>query len=259
MVGGRHLGTLAAARAGHGRCGGRDRLGRVGGLHYRARPPARGRRPNRTPDEARRAKRGRGDRTPDREAMAKSGGSVGGGGERNEGLGRSRGGFTSKIHLSADGLCRPLSLIVTAGQRADCTQFTSVLERIRVPRLGAGRPRRKPDSVAADKAYSNGACRQYLRQRRSGGGCAAPCAEGKCGPLRSATASTTPRGSARIAAMPRSRGRRGSGGGKSHVCRSPRQWDSERVLFVEYDGPVPRALMARIGEVCGTPVTSRRC
>ncbi|GAB1331986.1 hypothetical protein ACE1SV_63250 [Streptomyces sennicomposti] len=92
-----------------------------------------------------------------------------------------------------------------------------------------------------------------------GGGCAAPCAEGKCSPLRSATASTTPRGSARIAVMPRSRGRRGSGGGKSHVCRSPRQWDSERVLFVEYDGPVPRALMARIGEVCGTPVTSRRC
>ncbi len=97
--------------------------------------------------------------------MAKSGGSAGTGGERNEGLGRSRGGFTSKIHLSADGLCRPLSLIVTAGQRADCTQFTSVLERIRVPRPGAGRPRKKPDSVRADKAYSNGPCRQYLRQR----------------------------------------------------------------------------------------------
>jgi len=29
-----------------------------------------------------------------------------------------RGGLTSKLHLSADGRCRPLSLIVTGGQRA---------------------------------------------------------------------------------------------------------------------------------------------
>ncbi|WP_369824369.1 IS5 family transposase [Kitasatospora sp. Root187] len=84
---------------------------------------------------------------------------------RGRGLGRSRGGFTSKIHLSADGRCRPLSLIVTAGERADCTQFVPVLEKIRVPRLGLGRPRKKPDSVAADKAYSNGLSREYLRRR----------------------------------------------------------------------------------------------
>ncbi len=89
----------------------------------------------------------------------------GGGGGEDEGLGRSRGGFTSKIHLSADGRCRPLSLVVTPGQRADCTQFESVLEKIRVPRLGPGRPRKKPDSLAADKAYSNGLVRDYLRRR----------------------------------------------------------------------------------------------
>jgi transposase len=40
-----------------------------------------------------------------------------------------------------------------------------VLEKIRVPRIGPGRPRRKPDSLAADKAYSNGPCREYLRRR----------------------------------------------------------------------------------------------
>ncbi|MFF5767243.1 IS5 family transposase [Streptomyces tanashiensis] len=61
------------------------------------------------------------------------------GGAGGEGLGRSRGGFTSKLHLSADGRCRPLSLIVTTGQRADCTQFKSVLDKIRVPRPGRGR------------------------------------------------------------------------------------------------------------------------
>ncbi|MFD7097625.1 transposase [Streptomyces xanthophaeus] len=58
-----------------------------------------------------------------------------------------------------------MSLIVTPGQRADCTQFKPVLERIRVPKPGPGRPRKKPDSVTADTAYSNGPCRQYLRRR----------------------------------------------------------------------------------------------
>ncbi|THA47105.1 hypothetical protein E6R62_32115 [Streptomyces sp. A1136] len=67
--------------------------------------------------------------------------------------------------MSADGRCRPLSLIVTPDQRADRTQFESVLEKIRVPRSGPGRLRKKPDSVAAEKAYSNGPCREYLRHR----------------------------------------------------------------------------------------------
>lgn len=40
-----------------------------------------------------------------------------------------------------------------------------MLEKIRVPRPGPGRPRTKPDSLAADKAYSNGPCRDYLRRR----------------------------------------------------------------------------------------------
>ncbi|MFC8495142.1 transposase [Streptomyces sp. NPDC057235] len=34
-----------------------------------------------------------------------------------------------------------------------------------MPRPGPGRPRKKPDSLAADKAYSNGPVRQYLRRR----------------------------------------------------------------------------------------------
>ncbi|MFE2346695.1 IS5 family transposase [Kitasatospora cineracea] len=102
---------------------------------------------------------------PGRNSVAEPRRPAGGGGAGGEGLGRSRGGFTSKIHLSADGFCRPLSLIVTPGQRADCTQFAPVLEKIRVPRPRAGRPRKKPDSVAADKAYSNGPCRQYLGRR----------------------------------------------------------------------------------------------
>ncbi len=34
-----------------------------------------------------------------------------------------------------------------------------------MPRPGVGRPRSRPDSLAADKAYSNGPCRRYLRRR----------------------------------------------------------------------------------------------
>ncbi|WP_399173036.1 IS5 family transposase [Streptomyces sp. PanSC19] len=99
------------------------------------------------------------------EAVAESARPPGGSGAGGEGLGRSRGGFTSKLHLSADGRCRPLSLIVTPGQRADCTQFVAVLEKIQVPRPGLGRPRKKPDSLAADRAYCNGSVREYLRRR----------------------------------------------------------------------------------------------
>jgi transposase len=90
----------------------------------------------------------------------------GGGGADGEALGRSRGGFTTKIHLSADGRCRPLSLILTPGQRTDCTQFEAVLEGICVPRLGPGRPRTRPDSLSGDKAYSNRKTRRYLRKRK---------------------------------------------------------------------------------------------
>ncbi|MFF4410823.1 IS5 family transposase [Streptomyces sp. NPDC001404] len=82
-----------------------------------------------------------------------------------EALGRSRGGLTTKVHLAADGKCRPLALVVTPGQRADCTQFEPVLDKIRVPRTGLGRPRRRPASVSADRAYSNGIIRGYLRRR----------------------------------------------------------------------------------------------
>jgi len=55
-------------------------------------------------------------------------------------------------------------LLITPGQRADCTQFQAVLEKIRIPRF-VGRPRTTPDSVAADRAYSNGPIRRYLRRR----------------------------------------------------------------------------------------------
>jgi transposase len=79
-------------------------------------------------------------------------------------LGRSRGGLTSKIHLAADRGCRPLAFVLTPGQTGDSPQFVPVLERIKV-RGPVGRPRTRPDAVAADKAYSSRYNRRYLRKR----------------------------------------------------------------------------------------------
>ncbi|WP_239475260.1 IS5 family transposase [Streptomyces sp. CS131] len=79
------------------------------------------------------------------------------------GLGRSRGGFTTKIRLACEQGQRPLSVLVTAGQRGDSPQFAAVMEGIRVPRTGPGLPRVRPLRVRGDKAYSfraNRACRR---------------------------------------------------------------------------------------------------
>ncbi|WBP84617.1 IS5 family transposase [Kitasatospora cathayae] len=83
----------------------------------------------------------------------------------NHGLGRSRGGLTTKLHLAVEQGQRALALVVTAGQHGDSPQFQTVLGRIRVPRLRRGRPRTKPDKVRADKAYGSRANRAYLRRR----------------------------------------------------------------------------------------------
>ncbi|MGW6268767.1 IS5 family transposase [Streptomyces sp. NPDC055060] len=79
-------------------------------------------------------------------------------------IGRSRGGLTTKIHLAADGRCRPLAFVLTAGQAGDAPAFTDVMSRLRVPRR-RGRPRTRPDMVLADKAYSSRAIRDHLRKR----------------------------------------------------------------------------------------------
>ncbi|MFD8667660.1 IS5 family transposase [Streptomyces microflavus] len=83
----------------------------------------------------------------------------------DHGLGRSRGGLSTKIHLAVEQGQRPLSVVITAGQRGDSPQFKPVLEAIRVPRLGPGRPRSRPGRVRADKAYDSRRNRAYLRRR----------------------------------------------------------------------------------------------
>ena len=58
-----------------------------------------------------------------------------------EGLGRSRGGFSSKIHVVTEAKGRPLVLTITPGQSADIEQAGALLSDINA------------EAVAADKAY----------------------------------------------------------------------------------------------------------
>jgi transposase len=55
--------------------------------------------------------------------------------------------------------------VVTGGQRNDGAMLDRVLADIRVPRIGGGRPRTRPDAVIADKAYSAGVIRKTLHRR----------------------------------------------------------------------------------------------
>lgn len=82
-----------------------------------------------------------------------------------EALGRSRGGLTTKIHMSVDGRGRPLSILLTGGQANDNPWLLPVLDAIAVKHDGPGRPRKRPDMLIADKAYAHPSTRQALRQR----------------------------------------------------------------------------------------------
>ncbi|UQW99309.1 IS5 family transposase [Streptomyces sp. RerS4] len=104
-------------------------------------------------------------------AGARKGGSAGRAARRRRrragrhGLGRSRGGLTTKVHLAVEQGQKPMSIVITAGQRGDSPQFEPVLKKVRVARLGAGRPRTRPERVRADKAYASRKNRAYLRRR----------------------------------------------------------------------------------------------
>ncbi|MGW3500186.1 transposase [Streptomyces globisporus] len=85
--------------------------------------------------------------------------------QARQALGRSRGGLTTKVHLAVDGRGLTLSIVLTPGNVNDSTAFGQVLDGIRTPRLGTGRPRTTPDRVLGDKAYSSRAVRHLLRRR----------------------------------------------------------------------------------------------
>lgn len=60
-------------------------------------------------------------------------------------MGRSRGGFSTKIHIAVNGLGLPVEVLLTPGQQADISQADALLKD------------HQPEAVLADKAYDSDA------------------------------------------------------------------------------------------------------
>lgn len=61
------------------------------------------------------------------------------GGQQAQALGRSRGGFSTKIHVTVDGLGNPLRFALTAGQAADIGQAVILIDGLVFDRVIADR------------------------------------------------------------------------------------------------------------------------
>ncbi len=73
--------------------------------------------------------------------------------QTEQALGRSKGGFTTKIHAAVDALGNPIRLILTPGQAHDMPQGLSLLEGF------------NPKAVLADKAYDADELIDFLREK----------------------------------------------------------------------------------------------
>jgi transposase len=83
----------------------------------------------------------------------------------NEALGRSRGGFSTKVHLRAEGGGKPVTVVLTGGERHEQVALGAVLDTGAIRRRGPGRPRLRPRRVAGDKGYSSPKARRSIRRR----------------------------------------------------------------------------------------------
>jgi transposase len=77
------------------------------------------------------------------------------GGIHQRALGRSRGGFTSKIHCLGDARGRPVAFDLTPGEAADCKIYDTLIDL----------PEHAPAALLADKAYDTDAIRDDLKKR----------------------------------------------------------------------------------------------
>ena len=76
-------------------------------------------------------------------------------GTREQAFGRSRGGFTSKVHCLGDARGRTLAFHLTGGEAADCTAYDALI----------GLPETPPEAMIGDKGYDSDAIRDDLKAR----------------------------------------------------------------------------------------------
>jgi len=77
------------------------------------------------------------------------------GGQERQALGRSRGGFSTKIHIAVDALGNPLRLLLTAGQASDVTQGAPLIKEF------------KAQAVIADKGYDSDALVKTINEQEA--------------------------------------------------------------------------------------------
>lgn len=78
-------------------------------------------------------------------------------------LGRSRGGWGTKLHLVTDGAGLPLAIKLSPGPTHESLYAEPLLESVRICRP-SGTVRQRPDREAGDKCYSHHRIRQWLRK-----------------------------------------------------------------------------------------------
>lgn len=80
-------------------------------------------------------------------------------------LGRSRGGFGTKLHLRTDRSGSPICFALTGGEKHDAPQLLRLVDGGAIKGTGPGRPRLRPERIAGDKGYDSTALRAALRRR----------------------------------------------------------------------------------------------
>ena len=75
------------------------------------------------------------------------------GGQEDQALGRSRGGFGTKVHVSCNGLGQPVEIVLTAGQASDIGQEEILLAD------------HSPEAVVADLGYDKRAFVAKIERR----------------------------------------------------------------------------------------------
>src|SRR3954465_54956 len=96
---------------------------------------------------------------------ALAGPAASGGEVPDEALGRIQGGFSTKLHLRAEGHGRPITAVLTGGERHEPIALEALLGGGAIRRPGRGRPRLRPRRAAGDKGYSSPTARRRLHRR----------------------------------------------------------------------------------------------
>src|SRR4051812_8617926 len=81
-----------------------------------------------------------------------------------EALGRSQGGFSTKLHLRAEGNGRPITVVLTGGERNEQIALEAVLDQGAVRHPGRGPPLLPPRPGVCEKAYSSPPARAPRRR-----------------------------------------------------------------------------------------------